>query len=182
MSDQPIYRVGAVPAGVPGDDGGSGRPVEVTDPASFPDPDATPGWVLIAPDLAPATVLDLLARLANTHGSWSPVLVRSEDGGDPELLPLGLGWPVRSSEAAERIREGGASAGYLSYRLAMADLSRVRHDINNPLTAALAEVQLTMLDADPGSELEESLKVVETQIRRIRDLVQELTRYRTPRP
>lgn len=201
MREQPVYRIGAVPddvlaveaasikesAGVESGLNGSAvaglteERVGLDELDSFPDPEAEPGWVLIPDDVSPEAILDLLVRLAHTHGSWSPFLVKTGDAG-PVLVPFGLGWPISPSEAAERVREGGGAAGYLSYRLAMADLSRVRHDINNPLTAALAEVQLTLLDTESGTELEESLRVVETQIRRIRDLVQDLTRYRTPRP
>lgn len=177
-------------AGLPS---GPEGPIRISEEAipAFPEPSRDAGWILIAEDVQPRLIVDLLGRLARSFDPWSPLLVRRsptglEPGGKAtdgvELIPLSPGWPVAPDEARERIEEGGSAAGYLSFRLAMEDLSRVRHDINNPLTAALAEVQLSLLDVEPGSEFETSLRVVEDQIRRIRDLVKSLTRYRTPRP
>lgn len=51
-------------------------------------------------------------------------------------------------------------------------VARARHDINNPLTAALAETQLLLMDAR-DAQLRESLEVIESQLRRIRDIAQE---------
>jgi hypothetical protein len=50
--------------------------------------------------------------------------------------------------------------------------------VNNPLTAALAEVQLLRMDHPPGTEEGEALAVVEEQLKRIRDMVAELAAYR----
>lgn len=61
-------------------------------------------------------------------------------------------------------------------------VSRIRHDINNPLTAVLAEAQLLLLDYGEGDEeLASSLRVIEEQARRIRDLVAHLSEIRPPR-
>jgi signal transduction histidine kinase len=56
---------------------------------------------------------------------------------------------------------------------------RVRHDANNPLTAALGHVQL-LLD-DPGvtdPEVIESLKVVESELRRLTDILRQLNQIK----
>jgi signal transduction histidine kinase len=52
---------------------------------------------------------------------------------------------------------------------------RVRHDANNPLTAALGHVQLLLDDpviTDP--EVIESLKVVESELRRLTEILRQL--------
>ena len=52
---------------------------------------------------------------------------------------------------------------------------RVRHDANNPLTAALGHVQL-LLDgsAVTDSEVIDSLRVVESELRRLIDILRQL--------
>ena len=59
-------------------------------------------------------------------------------------------------------------------------VAKARHDINNPLTAGLAETQLVLMD-EPKGDLLESLEVIENQLRRIKDLVAGLARLRVKR-
>lgn len=57
---------------------------------------------------------------------------------------------------------------------------RVRHDANNPLTAALGHVQLLLDDpavSDP--EVIESLKVVESELHRLTDILRQLNEIKT---
>jgi signal transduction histidine kinase len=82
--------------------------------------------------------------------------------------------------ALPRIRGAEANSGLLSFRALLRDLARIRHDINNPLTAAFAEIQLLLMDAEPESETAEALSIVEAQLYRIRDLAAELTSFRAP--
>lgn len=145
---------------------------------AFPDPDQPPGWVFIGADVSPDVALALLRRLGRLKGPWSPVLV-GEDG--TTALPLSPGHEAPLEDAARRTAGTVSEAGAISFRVAHADLSRIRHDINNPLTAALAEVQLALMDHPPGSETAQGLNVVERQIRRIRDLAGDLSAYRTHR-
>jgi signal transduction histidine kinase len=52
---------------------------------------------------------------------------------------------------------------------------RVRHDANNPLTAALGHVQLLLDDpAVTDPEVIDSLKVVESELRRLTDILRQL--------
>lgn len=52
----------------------------------------------------------------------------------------------------------------------------VRHDANNPLTAALGHVQLLLADpATHDTETLESLRVVESELRRLIGIIQRLT-------
>jgi signal transduction histidine kinase len=57
----------------------------------------------------------------------------------------------------------------------VATVRRIRHDANNPLTAALGHVQLLLTDPvveDP--EVLESLRVVESELRRLIDILRQL--------
>jgi signal transduction histidine kinase len=72
-------------------------------------------------------------------------------------------------------------APVLELGVVLRHVARARHDINNPLTSALAETQLLLMDVDEG-ELRESLETIQRQIRRIRDLVAELSVLRPPAP
>jgi signal transduction histidine kinase len=52
---------------------------------------------------------------------------------------------------------------------------RVRHDANNPLTAALGHVQLLLDDpAVTDPEVIDSLKVVESELRRLTEILRQL--------
>ena len=52
---------------------------------------------------------------------------------------------------------------------------RVRHDANNPLTAALGHVQLLLDDpAVTDPEVIDSLKIVESELRRLTDILRQL--------
>jgi signal transduction histidine kinase len=52
---------------------------------------------------------------------------------------------------------------------------RVRHDANNPLTAALGHVQLLLDDpAVTNDEVRDSLRVVESELRRLTGILRQL--------
>ena len=52
---------------------------------------------------------------------------------------------------------------------------RVRHDANNPITAALGHVQLLLDDpAVTNEEVRDSLKVVEGELRRLTEIIRRL--------
>lgn len=56
---------------------------------------------------------------------------------------------------------------------------RVRHDANNPITAALGHVQLLLQDpAVTDPEVRESLTVVESELRRLTEILRELNEVR----
>jgi signal transduction histidine kinase len=58
-------------------------------------------------------------------------------------------------------------------------IRRVRHDANNPLTAALGHVQLLLDDpAVTDPEIIESLKIVETELRRLTDILRQLNQIK----
>ena len=52
---------------------------------------------------------------------------------------------------------------------------RVRHDANNPLTAALGHVQLLLDDSGiQDVEARESLRVIESELRRLTEILRKL--------
>jgi signal transduction histidine kinase len=56
---------------------------------------------------------------------------------------------------------------------------RVRHDANNPITAALGHVQLLLDDpAVQDPEVLESLQVVESELRRLIEILKQLNAVR----
>lgn len=123
---------------------------------------------LVAPALDPGAVVEALAGMARGRGEWTPVFVEREEGAwVARAVSFGYPHPLQDlsrSTAAPR------SSTLLELRATLAQISKARHDINNPLTSALAETQLLMMD-DLGTEAAESLQVILEQLRRIRDLV-----------
>lgn len=143
----------------------------------FPTDDDTPGFVFLGPEAGAAAVRALLNRLGERPGPWSPVMVG--EGGRAVPMSPGFGQPL--ADLVKKAQGEDSQAGSVSFRIALKDLSRIRHDINNPLTAALAEVQLALMDLEPGSDSAEGMEVVERQLRRIRDLAADLVAYRVDR-
>lgn len=57
---------------------------------------------------------------------------------------------------------------------------RVRHDANNPLTAALGHVQLLLDDpAITDEDARESLRVIEGELRRLTEILRKLNDIKT---
>jgi signal transduction histidine kinase len=60
---------------------------------------------------------------------------------------------------------------------------RIRHDANNPITAALGHVQLLLEDpAVQDEEVLESLRVVESELRRLTEILRRLNEVRLDDP
>jgi signal transduction histidine kinase len=69
----------------------------------------------------------------------------------------------------------------MSERIAeiVALVRRVRHDANNPITAALGHVQLLLDDpAVRDEEVRDSLRIVESELRRLIDILKRLGEIR----
>lgn len=137
---------------------------------AFVEADPAPGVTyLLATGLDGDGVLRALDHMAMGRGEWRPVLVCEERG---ELVgrTLSVGYTHPLAETVEGVR-GEAPEILLELRAVLSQISRARHDINNPLTSALAETQLLLMDAAGDQELRENVEVVLEQLRRIRDLV-----------
>jgi len=154
---------------------------EVSSVASIlDDAELEPGWLFMTSDLPKGEVESLILGLGDRSGSWSPVALEERDG-EVRGVSVSPGFAFPLDEIVEKVRSGGTEASFLSFRYALGVLSKIRHDVNNPLTAALAETQLLMMDTEEGTEVSQSLGMVEQQLHRIRDLVALLNALRPPR-
>jgi signal transduction histidine kinase len=175
---RPVYLLAPAAADV-----GRALPFADSDPVVLRDVDElaglAPGILVLHPDLPAEQVLLAVRRVAHSGGAWLPLLIQTAaDGKAPWGVPLSLGWPSPPDELA-RWAEGAADAEVLELRHVLARVARARHDLNNPLTSAMAETQLALMDAtDP--ELRAGLQTIEEQLRRMRDLIASLRGMRPP--
>jgi signal transduction histidine kinase len=170
MASKPVYVV--VPPGALRDaclSSLSGR-AEAVEPPLRPEALAgrPPGVVLA--DVAGVTADELLGAADALRGpEW--VLAVVDRGNPPSIRTVSSGLPCDLDGVA--LHADGAAEGseaLLELHGVLEEISRARHDINNPLTSALAETQILLLDA-PEGELRDGLDTIQTQLRRIRDLV-----------
>ncbi len=69
------------------------------------------------------------------------------------------------------------------YREAVELVSRIRHDANNPITAALGHVQLLLEDPSvPAGDARESLQVIESELKRLIQILRRLQQIREDDP
>lgn len=176
----------AVPAGSLHDACVRAFPEDALSVVSLPDlgraDAAEPGVVLLAPEqLSLSELLTLADRLYAGGSGWRFVVVRE---GDPvDLQVLSVGHPEELPAVARGLTATEPHPGALmELRHLLREVSRARHDINNPLTSALAEAQLLLMDVEEEGEVREGLEVIQTQLRRIRDLVADTGHIRPPRP
>jgi signal transduction histidine kinase len=142
---------------------------------------ADPGVVLVESDqVRGGDFLDLAHGLYEASYGWRFAVVR--DGQPPRVQILSLGHPEELPDVADGLARPEESPGTLmELRRILKEVSRARHDINNPLTSALAEAQLLLMDVEEEGEVREGLEVLQTQLRRIRDLVAATGHIRPPR-
>jgi signal transduction histidine kinase len=63
----------------------------------------------------------------------------------------------------------------------VAHVRKVRHDANNPITAALGHVQLLLDDpAVTDPDVKESLRIVESELRRLTEILKRLGDVKAP--
>jgi signal transduction histidine kinase len=143
--------------------------------------DLPPGLVLLPVGTGADRVLDALAVAAQgpSDAGWLPVLVEAgPDGGPARLLPVSIGWACDPAALA-RWLSGAEDALVLELRQVLVRIARGRHDLNNPLTSAMAETQLALMDVQDAG-IRQGLETVEEQLRRIRDLIAGLRTLRPP--
>jgi signal transduction histidine kinase len=136
-------------------------------------PGGEEGWIVVAEDVPAETLVALVRAVVRHPMRWALLLALEGRGDTLRLVPLSVGTPVPSDFVVERLEQ---APGVFSLRHATHDIARIRHDLNNPLTAALSEVQLLRMDQN-----EAGLEVIEAQLRRLRDLTGELAKWRLPR-
>lgn len=124
-------------------------------------------------------LLEVAESLPPDLGGW--IFAVADGGEPPKVRALSLGRPHGPDEVRGRGEEPDAHKEVLlEINQILKEVARARHDVNNPLTSALAETQLGLLDA-PEGEIRESLEVVQTQLRRIRDLIAATGHLRPPK-
>jgi len=65
------------------------------------------------------------------------------------------------------------------YRAFVDLIRKVRHDANNPITAALGHVQLLLDDpAVTNEEVRDSLRIIEGELRRLTEIIRRLNEVR----
>lgn len=65
------------------------------------------------------------------------------------------------------------------YRAMVDRIRKIRHDANSPITAALGHVQLLLEEpAAQDPEVQESLRVVEGELKRLIDILSDLKEFR----
>ncbi len=136
-------------------------------------PEGEEGWILLPEDVDPALLQGVISATLRCPRRWSLFLVLNGRSEVPRLAALSVGDPVPADFVAERLETAPA---VFSLRHATHEIARIRHDLNNPLTAAMAETQLLRMDSD-----DEGLASIETQLRRLRDMIAELVQWRLPR-
>ena len=141
--------------------------------------DKSPGLVVLSVQEG-RSALTLLHELWEAGTGWTLALA---DSGDPPMLrTLSLGLPSGSEALAGYLAgEVGGQVTLVDLREALIQIAKTRHDVNNPLTAAVAEVQILLMDAGDDPEAQEGLLVVQEQLRRIRDLMVATRHLHLPR-
>lgn len=137
-----------------------------------------PGLVVLSVADA-AEALALAGRLGDAGPGW--VLALATPGDPPAFRTLSLGVASGAEDVAAHLREAPLGKTTLvDLREALGQIQRARHDLNNPLTAALAEVQVLLMDAEDSGADPEALLAVQAQLRRIRDLLIDTNHLRLP--
>lgn len=158
----------------------SGAEVRVFDDVpSFRSVDGEPGLVVLTPGVPPSALLELLELLWERGPGWTLAV---GEGDPPTFRSVSIGLPGDTRALREHLSApAGNKTSLVDLREALVQIARTRHDVNNPLTAALAEIQILLMDAEPHTEQHESLLVVQEQLRRIRDLLAATGHLRLPR-
>jgi signal transduction histidine kinase len=180
MTPRPIYLLGSDGSTAGVDRFVPGRAAErVSDAAALTG--KAPGLLLIPLDgVAGEQALTAIRVTADapSDAAWLPLLLERGAEGQLRMLPVSVGWAPEAAEVTRWV-EGAEDAQVLELRHVLTRVARGRHDLNNPLTSAMAETQMALMDAqDPA--LREGLETIAEQLRRIRDLVAALRALRAP--
>jgi signal transduction histidine kinase len=140
-----------------------------------------PGVLLLPVRALPADQLVaalMVAAEAATGSPWLPVLIEPDSAGGVRARPVSLGWPARPEEIA-RWAEGEMGADVFELRHVLERVARGRHDLNNPLTSAMAETQLALLESTEPV-VRTGLETIDQQLKRMRDMIAALKVLRAP--
>ena len=136
-----------------------------------------PGVILLDPDtLLAEEVVEVVLACEGEGPGWIPALLLEGENG--KVVTLALGYRMGLAELASACETEGQGVP-ISLVEVVERVRSARHDINNPLAAALAETQLLMMDAE-GQDLREALDIIHDQLRRIQSMVASLKGLRRP--
>ena len=102
------------------------------------------------------------ARLSDSEATLRQVRGVLTDFAGPDS-----GGPLSDVDRAIGERDAGGSAASEELHDALSEISRIRHEMNNHLTSALAEVQILLMDVE-CAELRESYEIIQRQLRSMR--------------
>lgn len=86
--------------------------------------------------------------------------------------------PERGDELAQLRALAAEYEGKLAAAASL--VARVRHEINNPLAALLGQAQLLLRDQDLSDKTRKRAETIESQAKRIEEIVGELRSIQTP--
>lgn len=127
-------------------------------------------------------LLELCREVADGRREWIVLLPEDDGGGGIRFRPFSAGFSMDAGPLSSFLDGEGEEDPPLELHEVLRFVARIRHDINNPLTAGLAETQLLMMDVGDDAEMTESLETIQRQLQRIQRLVKDLTRLRRPKP
>ncbi len=127
-----------------------------------------PGVLLVDPEATGAAALARAAAALQASGGWSVCTLSQTGHGEVEARTLSIGASHSLDDVARFAGCDPRNGDLLDLHGVLCEVARARHDLNNPLTSAMAEVQILLMDA-PGEAAEESLLVIQEQLRRMRD-------------
>ena len=108
------------------------------------------------------------------------VFLAEEGEGGMTFRPVSVGFAVTDGELDDVLDPDGDTWPPFELHEILRFVARIRHDINNPLTAGMAETQLLLMDLGEEGEVGESLVTIQRQLKRIQGLVQDLAHLRRP--
>jgi signal transduction histidine kinase len=138
-----------------------------------------PGLVLVDPGHSGTEVLISAGTELPGVDGWTVAFAYTA-GGQVSVRTLSVGYDHPLHEVADFAGGAEGTGHLLELQRVLAEIAKARHDINNPLTSALAEVQILLLDAEDG-EVREGLETIQEQLRRLRDMVAATRHLRTRR-
>jgi len=140
-----------------------------------------PGVVLLDASVSAADALALAIRAAAAGPEWCVALIREAGDSTVCAQTISMGLVDSLDEVAAFGHDPTAHPErLLELRRVLNDAGRLRHDVNNALTAALAETQILLMDPHED-EVREALEVIQAQLRRIGEMTASARHLRLPR-
>ena len=120
-----------------------------------------------------AQLVAVAEAIARAPAGWR--LAVTDAGPNSAVRSLAFGPNVSVADACASNRAADRTGAELTSVLSQ--VSRMRHDLNNYLTSALAEIQLLLMDVT-SDDLKESYEVIQEQLREIRRAIAATTHLR----